>query len=186
MSNANPDLSALRAMLADFERYIISDEIFWELSERGPASNRYPKLTLGGLLLIVQRLGGQADPEIQAALTEQKVLFGRWRSNVERKALREIKTRLTAWNHFLHDCQENPSQCHDYYPTEVLARTYLTLLLNQVETLKDAEDYRRAVAAADNALRNEFKAGPFVWDAALAPQFNATQFWYLYGRPRQH
>lgn len=186
MTDFNHDLAALRAMLSEFEPFVMSDEVFWELSDRGPALNRYPKLTLGGLLLLVQRLQHPAAPPTAApVLAEQAALFDRWRSNIQRKAQRELANRLNAWQWFLTDCADQPRPCHDYYPTEVYARTYITFLLNLLTPLDTPEitRLREQVALADGQLRRYFRAGPFIWEPPLAPAFDSQTFWYLYGRP---
>ncbi|MDP6792997.1 MAG: hypothetical protein QF660_02970 [Anaerolineales bacterium] len=190
MSDLLHDLATLRAMAADFNDFVHSDTVFWQLSDAGPFRKRFPKLTVGGLLFCQHKLVLLQDtlpPENQIKLHQlqaqlEQYLSG-WRSNVEQKALREIGGRLHSWKWYLSDCREDPSDCTAEYATEVYARVYIHLLLQLLSKLPAAKHARDQTSAADADLRGVFSHGAFVWESKLSAAFPSEEYWFLYGHP---
>ncbi len=182
------DLSVLRSFLSEFDAYLKSEVIFWPMG----GSKQMPALTLGGLLLVRRKLAAR-----RAALTpdqsaefdgldgQAETLFSRWPVNIEKKALREISSRLNVWAAALDECDENPLACAEAYHSSVNARVYLALLFPLVARLPEADSHRRRLATLDARLRSLLIPGDFIWEAALAPAFPRAEFWFLYGQPRK-
>ena len=182
------DLAALRAFLADFEAYLKSDVAFWPMGGRA----HMPALTLGGLLFVRRRLSARQAHLDPASLTEYTALdreadslFARWPVNIEKKAVKEISSRLNVWASALDECTDSPAACAENYSASITNRVYLAMLLPIVEKVAAAEAHRSRLALLDRRLRNIIISGEFVWDAELAPAFPREEFWFLYGKPQK-
>lgn len=184
MTDPQRELGLLRSTAADLDTYIVSDILFWSPTDAGPFQHRYPQLTLGGLLLTqakLRLLGARLSPAEQTCLSEAEQQIAatrsRWRANWEKKAVREIQTRLNAW---ARTAQERNA---DDYPSAALQRVMLELLLADVDQGSVAPSHRARLSTLDTLLSNRFRAGPFVLDADLEPAFPPEAYWFLYGRP---
>ncbi|MDP7260285.1 MAG: hypothetical protein QF376_05340, partial [Anaerolineales bacterium] len=179
-----------KAMATDFNDFVRSDTVFWQLTDSGPFLKRYPKFTLAGLLLCQHKLAvfrgtlsAEKQAELQQVQAEIDQWLSSWRSNVERKALREIGGRLHSWEWYLSDCRVDPGDCAAHYATEVYARVYIHFLVRLLSELPEVDGARAQVGAADAELRTVFRPGAFVWEANLGAAFSSEEYWFLYGRP---
>jgi len=184
---ADSDLVTLGAFLADFDAYLKSDVVFWPMGGKA----HMPALTLGGLLFVRRRLSARQARLDPARLTEYTALdreadssFARWPVNIEKKAVKEISSRLNVWASALDECTDSPAACAENYSASVTNRVYLAMLLPMVEKVAAAEAHRSRLALLDQRLRNLIISGEFVWDAELVPAFPQQEFWFLYGRPQ--
>lgn len=183
--SSDADLAALRAFLADFEQYLKSDTVFWTVS------NDLPALTIGGLLFVRRSLSARRGQfsAVQAAAFNQlesqaEALFNQWPANIEKKALREISSRLNVWASAIEEGLDHPRAFAENYPHAVNTRVYLGLLLPLVSELAEGGAHRRRLSALDTKLRGVIIAGDFIWDSALAAAFPAGEFWFLHGHPK--
>ena len=175
------DLAALEAFLSEFEPYLKSDVVFWNVGK-----SNTPALSLGGILLLRRLLSArrsQFSPEQAKEFARLDLLandlLNRWVANVEKKALSEISSRLNVWNSAFDDLADN-------YPQAVHTRVYLALLIPIIAHLNGAERFRLRLSELDSRLRNIFNEGDFVWDSAFALAFPRELFWYLYGKPKKN
>jgi hypothetical protein len=185
------DLATLRAFLGEFDPYLKSDVIFWPMGGQ-VFGQQMPALTLGGLLFVRRALSARRDQLVSAQAGEferldrqAEAFFSRWPVNIEKKALKEISSRLNVWAAALDECNESPAACVENYHTTVNNRVYLALLMPLVARLGEADKFRARLAALDSQLRNMLIPGNFIWEAALAPAFLREEFWFLYGRPQK-
>lgn len=180
------DLSTLRAFLADFEQYLKSDVIFWTVGSDMPA------LTLGGLLFVRRALTAQRAAispqqsiEFDRLDLEAETLFSRWPVNIEKKALREISSRLNVWASAIEEAADHPHLFADNYSHAINTRVYIGLLLPLVSRVPEADRYRNRLSMLDTRLRATIAASGFILDAALALSFPPGEFWFLYGKPKK-
>lgn len=190
MSDLLHELATLRAMVKDFNDFVRSDTVFWQLSDSGPFLKRFPRLTIAGILfcqhklaVLNERIPAENQEELQYILTQFDQSICNWRTNVERKALREIGGRLHSWKWYLSDCREDSGDCTVYYATEVYSRVYIHFLLKTLRNLSAANTARAQAEGADSELRTVFHTGTFVWDHDLSDAFPPEEYWFLYGRP---
>ena len=190
MSDLLHELATLRAMATDFNDFVHSDTVFWQLSDAGPFQKRFPKLTIAGLLFCQHKLAvfgktltAEKEAELRQVQTQVGHSLSKWRANVERKALREIRGRLHSWRWYLSDCREHADDCTAHYVTEVFGRVYIHFLLQPLRKIPEAHSARVQVGAADAELRAVFRPGVFVWEAKLGAAFPSEEYWYMYGRP---
>jgi len=189
--SAESDLAALRTFLSEFDPYLKSDVVFWPLSGQSLVGKQLPALTIGGLLLVRRTLGAWRDqlPPTQLAEAERlesqaEALFSRWPVNIEKKALKEIGSRLNVWAAAIDECGDQPSSCAENYPATVNSRVYLALLFHHIAKLAEADKHRQRLSALDARWRNLLIPGDFIWEAALATALPRDEFWFLYGRPK--
>lgn len=164
-----------QAALDELETYLLSNELYWQLSVPGISLSR---LTLGQLLLTRLRIQARGFllPEEEDRLEQ---IRRRWPAAWEKKARREFNSRLNLWKNYLEDYFESPSNYAADYPQEVRLRVILALLRQEISPPPPEEE---TLAALDARLRTVFIPGPFVWEANLCAVFPQQTWWYLYGR----
>lgn len=187
------DLATLRAFLAEIDPYLKSDVIFWPMGGQ-VLGQQMPALTLGGLLFLRRTLSARRNQlaptqtiEFDQLERQAEAFFGRWPVNIEKKALKEISSRLNVWAAALDECNENPAACVESYHTTVNNRAYLALLMPLVARpgVAEADKFRTRLSALDVRLRSLIIPGNFIWEAVLAPAFPRKEFWFLYGQPKK-
>lgn len=188
--SAAHDLAVLASMAGDFDEFIKSDVVFWQLTDDGPLLNRYPKLTVAGVLFCMhklQLLPGLLAPAQHARCAAQistvRENISVWRANIERKAVREFAGRLRSWSWFVDEAGLEQKAAVRHYAQEAYGRTYLHLLLELLQNHSTHAAMAAQVASCDVRLRNVWAPARFVWDAQLQPAFPADVFWFLYGVP---
>lgn len=188
--SAAHDLAVLASMAGDFDEFIKSDVVFWQLTDDGAMLNRYPKLTVAGVLFCMHKL--QLLPELlapaqharcAAQISTVRENISAWRANIERKAVREFAGRLRSWSWFVDEAGLEQKAAVRHYAQEAYGRTYLHLLLELLQNHSTHAALAAQVASCDMRLRSVWAPARFVWDAQLQPAFPADVFWFLYGVP---
>ena len=182
MYNALHDIAILKSILYDFVPFIQSEIVFWQLSKPGPFLNRYPKLTIAGILFCAHKLA-TVECIIEHKIQEEKngLLkslddhLNQWNANVKRKALIEILGRLRSWD---------ANDWSQYYVEEIYGRVYIQLLLDILDDTKEIADIRTRINKCDDNLYKMFKKEQFIWEKDLQIAFPPKNQWYLYGRLR--
>ena len=188
--SAAHDLAVLVSMAGDFDEFVKSDVVFWQLTDDGPLLNRYPKLTVAGLLFCMHKLHLLPDllapaqhARCAAQISAVRENFSAWRANIERKAVREFAGRLRSWSWFVDEAGLEQKAAVRHYAQEAYGRTYLQLLLELLQNQSTHAALAAQLAARDAQLRSVWEPARFVWDAQLQPAFPADVYWYLYGVP---
>ena len=188
--SAAHDLAVLVSMAGDFDEFVKSDVVFWQLTDYGPLLNRYPKLTVAGMLfcmhklhLLPELLAPAQHARCAAQISAVRENFSAWRANIERKAVREFAGRLRSWSWFVDEAGLEQKAAVRHYAQEAYGRTYLQLLLELLQNQSTHAALAAQVAARDAQLRSVWEPARFVWDAQLQPAFPADVYWYLYGVP---
>jgi hypothetical protein len=186
----DPDLAFVEACGPELEAYLLSREVYWPLTQpKGDLA--LPRLTLGGLLLALQRLGAverDLAPADAARLARSRSRIEterlRWAAGVGVKMAVEVRAHLNLWRAYIEELVESPARQADLYAGEVRQRAKLQLLRTAPEGAGFPEAGRREIEALDARLSRLFTPGPFVWATQLAPAFPTLEFWFLYGRPQ--
>ena len=185
MTSVKDDLLYLRYGVEELEHYLLSDELFWPVTVQPIDKNHsYPKMTLGNLLLAMQRLEALSDggldtvqkSEYRHMRTQLEAAQSKWRVAWEKKAAHEYRSRFNQWAELLHEIYENREKQASFYASDIRLRVLLALLEADAP-----EDDRPEITPLDLNLRAIFEPGEFVWDAELAPGFPEERFWFLYG-----
>lgn len=184
MTTLEDDLAYFEAGNSELEAYLLSDELFWPLSGfPGQSRLRFPRLTLGGLLLARERAQARAlAPAEQAVWTrldrQLDATRRRWRVAWEKKAAREFTSRLNQWRNYLADFRQDPEANADYYPQEVRWRVMMHLLERETTEIPEAE--LELMKTLDIILRESLVSGPFIWEQDLTPGFTLETYWFLF------
>lgn len=174
----------LRATAELLERYLLSDDLYWQLDGRRLSGELFPSLTLGGILLarkcartLVEETSDSAEFwQIEAQIENVRTKWGlAW----EKKATREFSSRLNLWRDFLEEFKRDPENNIDRYPYEVGRRVMLSLLLGETHLISPAE--RGLLDLLDHFLNSRLIPTGFIWDRRLEAAFPKDQYPYLYG-----
>ncbi len=185
------NLSLANAMLDELEPYLLSTELFWPLEHRvARGMPRFPRLTLGGILLTIDELTaqeGEMTSSQAAAWLQIRSLFAhnqvKWEVGIEQKAVRELHSRLNLWRAYLTDLEEK-KEGPENYVHEVRQRVMFQRLLDPASKHPEVELLSASAQSLDSKLRAYFITGPFIWDERLERLYPPPAFWYLYGAPR--
>jgi hypothetical protein len=191
MIDLERDLRIASAMAGDLKAYLLSDTLYWSMSDAGPASFPYPLGTVGGLVLRLHKLetardqlsSGQVARFQQASDTARDMLAA-WIVQREQKVEREIKARLQTWSAFFDDLSTDLNRFPSEYPTQVEGHVIMTLLFPLAGKAADGKGYAIRLANLDERLKAITSSGDFVWDPIFAPGFPRAEHWWLYVRPR--
>ena|SRR5579859_7031907 len=175
------DVRAVKAMAAALVPYIYQDELY------GVLSNDLPRLTVGGLIMRLNRLdlldNLLSETQRQAVHTAHQQ-FDKvrtdWAVAYEGKLQRELTARLRALGQFILDCIDR-RMCADLYPGEIEKRVMVAGL--QAEALKHnvlEPSAATQIASIDDRLHMLTRPDEFLWDARLEPAYPRASFWYLY------
>ncbi len=188
MERAEREIKYLRAGLAIFEKYLLSDELYWSVQASGkPGELPYPSLTLSAMLLAQTRLEaykleGEEKYERQKIDRELDRLGTRWRVAWERKATEEFRARLKLWGSFMNEYRLRPEDHSDRYAYEVSRRVMLELLTPDAQAVPKVEV--ELLGHLDAFLRGVLITGKFIWEVEIMDAFPEKVYWYLYGRLR--
>ena len=190
MQSIEHNLSLFELMLDDLEPYLLTSEVFWTLSKKMLGSIPLPRLTLGGLMLTLDELTAQM-PEMN---TKQKMRHERmlrrydrttmkWSVALEKKALRELNSRLNIWRAYIQDLEEQSELIQDY-PREVRTRVMIEHLVSTIGPHLDLEAENQAINGLDHRIKDFVVPGKFLWVDPLQSIYPKEGFPYLYVSPR--
>jgi hypothetical protein len=175
------DVRAVTAMAAALVPYIYQDELY------GVLSNDLPRLTVGGLIMRLNRLGILdnllSEPQRQAvsmARSQFDKAKTEWAVAYEGKLKRELTARLRALGQFIMDCVDR-RLCADLYPGEIEKRVMVAGLQAEAQARGVLEPaIASQIAGIDDRIHMLTRPGDFLWDARLEPAYPRASFWYLY------
>jgi hypothetical protein len=187
------DTALCAAMADELEAYLKSDILFWEPSRRQPGSLSLPKLTVGGFLLAIRRLGtlkDYLDPNqrdvLMCAEDELARQRSQWQRRYQNKLSRELRSRQDAWAWYLDDVRQQSESAIAHYAHQVETRVKTDLLLEELRNIgSDIDASLTRQAGLDRRLGAFFTVGEFCWIEELAAGFPPDRFWYLWGQPRK-
>jgi hypothetical protein len=184
------DLTACQAMAQEFEAYLKSDVLYWQMDASRPGGDQLPKLTVSGFLERAYRLrAASLSPAQQTDLEQASRLFEQareaYRTRYAARVVHDLRGRVDAWQWFLDDYTKNPEGQAPYYPAQAHTRLAIELLLDELSGQPEAAEFQQRLSTLDKRLRAGWIAGEFVWPSSLAHAFPRDKFWWLYGRLRQ-
>jgi len=190
MHSPEYNLKLVRAMLEEFEDYLLSNELFWPLDpsvlqDQPPL----PRLTPGGLILAFDELDAQSTGMTPLERTEHQKLdrqmqrvFQKWPEAAGRKAAREMLSRFNLWKAYVNDLLEREDR-PDNYAYEVRQRVIFERITQLAVRQPGSQATIQAIHPIDASLQTYFKAGEFIWDPCLRRLYPEDRYWFLYGVP---
>ena len=182
------DLYILEAMASEMDEYLRSQVLFWPLSQAN-----LPRLTIGGYLMRQHRLltlghllnnkeiarRDAAVVQFNQALDEKVVRF-------EERAHQELHARFRQWGEYLKELHDSNLAVADFYPSHVQTRAMISGLIAKLRLppYEFDERIKSQLATYDQVLRNYWHPGEFVWPEWWKPAYPKSEYWWLYGSPR--
>jgi hypothetical protein len=183
------DVNILAAMADEMEIYLDSDVLFWHMAQGG-----MPVLTLGGylmrqhrLLALYDELSVEQQAVVDAAVARFNKALEERTVRSEEKAHRELDARLRQWEEYLKDVERGQAGQKSNYSTAVEARAMIAALTEFLQLAPYELDKRvlQRTAFLDGRLRARWEAGDFVWPDGWQKAYPRSEYWWLYGVPRQ-
>jgi len=179
------DVKTIEAMVEHFKPYVYEAELY------GMLPGSLPRLTIGGLLMRLHRLGVVFDvltPAQQASVTASREKFEalrqEWSVAYDAKMAQELKARFTALGQFLKECEERPRFAAEGYPSAMEKRVMVEVLKDEAQARGKWTDFFNAqYMQIDNRIRRFFIKDTFCWDARVERAYPPDKFWFLYGLP---
>lgn len=180
MNRFEYEANYLKAGLEQFKAFLLSPEIFWNLSLSRPAGHPpYPQLSLGNMLLAAHIISSDSALKKRDELLEEFHAFQlEWAHAWEEKAEQEYQYRLRQWSRYIDDLQGAKAQSAGSFKNDIRVRVLLELLQSQ---LKD--EGRQAIDelnALDLRFHQLMKAADFVWPLEIKGAFATEDYWFLY------
>lgn len=180
--NVDGDVRALSEMAAALTPYIYGDDLY------GTMLGTLPRLTVGGLLMRLQRLtairSGLSAAQQQAIAQAQSQLDQvrkDWPVAYEGKLERELPSRIQAYGELLKECTDDARRCADSYPSEIEKRVIIESLLAEAGAHNVlAPQIASQVRNMDGVLKKVTGPSDFIWDKRLEPAYPRDPYWYLY------
>lgn len=189
MYSFEQDLTYGQSTVHELEEYLLSNVLYWPMTARGGKhlAAGMTQLTIGNLLLSIRRLE-TAGAKLGEMISEVTVLRHlveqvreQWKSNWDKKAGAEIRSRLTQWDHYLAEMAGQQGGSHGDYPYNIRQRVILELLLAEID--KPLSKEQTYLAALDQRIRSSTHPSGFLWDETLQAGFPEQPFWFLYRKP---
>ena len=183
------DLKEVQALVDALVPYVYQNQLYGNAG--GGYFSRLPALTVGGILLRLQRLDTlQSDmtdkqrASFDATIQKHAETAKEWRTHYEGKMLREANSRLDAMRMYFKECASNMKLCANQYLPEALRRTTVQAILNELDNwgIEDT-DLMTKVRARDAELRRYIQPSDFVWSPSLESVYDSKIYWWLYNRP---
>ena len=161
----------------ELKNYILSEQIFWQLS---PNRERF---TIGNLKLAEKKLSASVlNPAEKIQLEKQINIFQEirsvWKTNWNEKAKNEWLTRMNLWRQYFNDLRLDKENNIWNYASEVRIRVILQLLESDMGEIE--LHHKSNLNSLDSLLRSISRESAFVWDEMYIEAFPKEEFWYLY------
>ena len=183
------DLRVLEMMVDGLPAYLASDATYWPMT-----GDNMPKLTIGGCLMRqerLQQLRNQISFADQARLDKSVDKFNGSLENqvvrFEGRAHDELHARLREWTTYLRDATSKMATERAHYANIVDTRIVITAIMNQLSQPPYQLNARLAqdINHMDTRLKGQWQANEFVLDAVWGKAYEPTEYWWLYGCPKQ-
>lgn len=185
-STAEDQLDLLSTYLDELGTYLTSRELFWPI---GPAKLKFPKLTIGNLLLAFKTVEAEQSTldaaqasRLHQIQTRWNQASTRWASAISSKAQREMGARLNLWRAYLTDLAEGRGR-NSRFPVEVRNRVIFELLAPLASIDDAAFALQTAMSALDEHMQALTRPAPFQWEDAVRAGFSSESYPSLYRTP---
>jgi hypothetical protein len=191
MQSINYNLRYAAAILEQFEKYLLSREVFWNLGVRTKRGETpFPDLSPGNLYLVLNQLETQ-QPEMTtieikeyARLRLLEIEARReWPAALERKSSEELSIRINLWRNYLADLANQESNSNSSR-TEIKHRVIINLLQSVGACRIEDSATRVQIQGLDDRFWRYYQAGEFLWDPALRVHYSEPEYPFLYSEPR--
>lgn len=180
------DQALLRAAVEELQAYLLSNELYWQMTplKQDRQVGRLLSLTPGNLMLSIIKVKHYpwSEPETgeaQALLRRLEGEIARWRSAWRKKIEREMAARLKQWQDYLAESSTDKALID--YPFKVRSRAILDCFEGVDGQLAPAQ--ATLLFMLDERLKGMTREAAFIWEPEVANGFAPGVFWYLYRAP---
>jgi hypothetical protein len=184
------DLSEAKALADHLVPYVYENELYGSIGGMF-GSGSMPRLTIGGLLLRLNRLHALEDrltdaqkEQLAATDAQRQNVRQEWTMHYNEKLIQEANSRLKLIERFFEDCVDDPRTCASNYPPEAMRRTIVEEIVKALR--RDGlltTELERAAGKVDSQLRRFVQPSGFSWASALQPVYPKDEYWWLYAQP---
>lgn len=188
--NVDRDLAEAKALAEHLVPYIYEDQIYGSIGGMF-GSGSMPSLTIGGLLLRLDRLhalesqmNDAQKAQLAAIDAQHENARKEWTVHYNNKLAAEASSRLKMIQQYLRDCKEDPKSCAYNYTPEANRRTVVEALVKAMQRHNvTPDDLSTTIRSVDAGLRGFTKPGDFMLSDTLKPAYPQDKYWWLYVRP---
>lgn len=191
MRTLEDNLYILNELLVDFETLILSKDLFWPLMGRSPSGERLPKISLGGIQLLLDQLSAQQTAMNQEQNSRYQDLIRQWQSHTKKwvaasaeKAAREIVMRLSLWKAYLDDLVADSDEVSSL-SQEVHHRVMLTRLADFLPHASLPDEIISQLHTLESRHPLPNIVGDFIWEDELKTAYSRDEFPFLYTKPHR-
>lgn len=180
------ELDIVEQMITSLPDYLAFEGIFYPLT-----GATLPRLTLGSLLMRLNRLGAIVDSlepdaaqRLQADWKQFDALLPNHQVAIEQKATAELDMRLQQWESANIEWREKGAE-EGFWQNNVEIRTIIQALVSFLQKAPFHVHVAQVeeMLATDALWQTVWRTGPFVWAEVWEPAYPKTQYWWLYGEP---
>lgn len=179
MNRFDYEAKYLEAGLEELKNFLLSGDIFWNLSISNQAGlPPYPQLSLGNSLLSAHIVKSGLVSNSQDLLGSLAELQKEWLLAWGKKAEREFNYRIKLWGRALDHIENSQNAAQSSLNSQIRARTVLELLQAHIgeKSLGQLGDLN----VFDARFKQLTQEAPFVWASELISAFGPERFWFLY------
>ena len=164
------------------------DPFVYETETYSFMPNNLPKLTIGGLLMRLNRLSrlgnllseDQLD-KLDTARQQADRVKRAWLVAYTNKVIHELNLHVTEWCEFLKECEQDQNECHEMYPSVVEKRVMAQTLTNEARKLDVlTPKVDKQLLEIDSRMEGYFSPGRFIWDPRLQQAYPHNPYAFLY------
>lgn len=189
--NLFSDLNELERMIGSLEGYLKSNNLYGSVGGGFLTGGTAPQLTPGAILLRIRRLNAlrdQLDDRRQATLdkliAQHNTIRTRYETPYQERLVREAHSRLDAMKRFFEECREDMSNCPRIYNPEVLRRTIVEEVLDDLNAHGYvSSELDQKIIGTDKRLRGYLAPADYVWDNQLQAVYPQDKFWWQWMAP---
>jgi hypothetical protein len=194
MDSLDADRNLVKGSVEDLSAYLDSNELFWPLSTPGSGARNTIALTIGNLLLSMERLKAigrlqELDGAIRIIMAIKESRKTVWIL----KSAKEIVVRINLWhvnlNRILKDTKKDEFEYREIIKDRVLLELLKIQLVSEKAAFEVVKSKISKIGISLNLLDEldaqlkTFPSGEFVWDKRLVEAFPREVFWFLYMDP---
>lgn len=187
MWNLDLEEEILLEILSDWESFLFSNEIYWQLNlsnKKFSPSERRVRISAGRLLIASFILKSHILLEKNLILNQFLELKNKWMANWQKKVSQELPVRIRQWNQFIHDLRSDSEFSQPQMNNQLQIRLMIGLLIEDMDELERGK-FLQQITVLDQKYKYATLEDGFIWESELSEIFPPEKYWYLYRKFQQ-
>jgi hypothetical protein len=184
MWNLELEEEILKEILTDWESFLFSNEIYWQLNlsnKKFLPPERRVRISVGRLLISSFFLNNDIFLEKNLILNQFLELKNKWMANWQKKISQELPVRIRQWNQFIHDLRSDSDFSQPQMNNQLQIRLMIGLLIDEIDEV-EREKFFQQITVLDQKYKYTTLEDGFIWESELSEKFPPEKYWYLYRR----